>query len=86
MEYDSLIDEDPEMKERVVKSKVEGEVQGLQKMVLKAVEDQYPTLEELAKKRIEVIRKPESLMQLVQLIYKAPNEDTAHWLLDTFAA
>lgn len=90
MEYDSLIDEDPDLKERVARSKaegeVEGEVKGLQKMVLKAVEDQYPTLEELAQRRIEVIRKPESLMQLVQLIYKAPNEDTAHWLLETFAA
>ncbi len=86
MEYDSLIDEDPDLKERVAKSKADGEVEGLQKMVLKAVEDQYPTLEELAEKRIEVIRKPEILMQLVQLIYKAPNEDTAHWLLETFAA
>ncbi len=85
MEYDSLIDEDPEMKERAARFEAEGEVKGLQKMVLKAVENQYPTLEELAQQRIEDIRKPEKLMQLVDLIYKAPNEETAHWLLDAFA-
>jgi len=86
IEYDSLIDEDPEVKDRVAKSKAEGEVEGLQKMAIKAVEDQYPTLENLAQRRIVAIRKPETLMQLVQLIYKAPNEDTAHWLLENFAA
>ena len=90
IEYDSLIDEDPEIKKRVARSKAEGEtegeVEGLQKMAIKAVEDQYPTLENLAQRRIVAIRKPETLMQLVQLIYKAPNEDTAHWLLENFAA
>jgi len=90
MEYDSLIDEDPEVKDRVARSKaegkVEGELEGLQKMAIKAVEDQYPTLEDLAQRRIVAISKPETLMQLVQLIYKAPNEDTAHWLLENFAA
>ncbi len=90
MEYDSLIDEDPEVKERGAKGEAEGEtegeVKGLQKMAIKAVEDQYPMLENLAERRIQAIRKPETLMQLVQLIYKAPNEDTAHWLLENFAA
>lgn len=86
IEYDSLIDEDPEVKERVAKGEAEGEIKGLQKMAIKAVEDQYPTLEDLAQRRIVAIRKPETLMQLVQLIYKAPNEDMAHWLLENFAA
>lgn len=90
MEYDSLIDEDPEIKERVARSKaegkVEGEIKGLQKMVLKAAKDRYPTLDDLAQRCIVSIRKPETLIWLVQLIYKAPDEDMARWLLENFAA
>lgn len=86
LEYDSLVDENPEVKERVSRGRVEGEVEGLQKMALRAVEDQYPTLENLAEKRIKTIRKPETLMELVKLIYKAPDEKTVNWLLETFAA
>ncbi len=49
MEYDSLIDEDPEVKDRVARSKAEGKVEG----------------------ELEGLQK---------------NEDTAHWLLENFAA
>ena len=86
MEYDSLIDENPEIKQRVAKGKVEGELRGLQEMVLEAVKDEYPPLVELAQEKVVRIRKPDSLRQLVKLIYKAPDENTARWLLTNFAA
>src|SRR5947207_13013113 len=57
MEYDSLIDENPEIKQRVAKGKTEGELQGLQKMVLEAVEGEYPPLVELAQAKVVHIRK-----------------------------
>jgi hypothetical protein len=55
-------------------------------MALEAVEDTYPTLLVLAQERIHLVRKPEGLRQLVKLICKAPDEATARWLLNTFAA
>jgi hypothetical protein len=55
-------------------------------MVLEAVEDEYPLLVELAQQKVGLIRKPDALRQLVKLIYKAPDENTARWLLNNFAA
>jgi hypothetical protein len=84
--FDSLLESDPEFLERVDRERTEGEIRGLQKMALEAVEDTYPTLVLLAQERIYLVRKPEGLRQLVKLIYKAPDEATARWLLNTFAA
>jgi flagellar biosynthesis/type III secretory pathway protein FliH len=86
MEYDSLIDENPEFQQRFARKQAEGKLQGLQEMVLEAVKDEYPPLVELAQEKVVRIRKPESLRQLVKLIYKAPDENTARWLLNNFAA
>jgi len=80
--YDSLLDEDPEVKERVARGKVEA----LQEMAMEVVNDQYPTLAELAQERVLLIKQPEMLRQLVKQIYKAPDEATARWVLNTFAA
>ncbi len=84
--YDSLIDEDPEVQERVARGKAEGEIRGLQQMTLEAVKNRYPSLVELAEERVAVIRKPDSLRQLVILIFNAPDENTARWALNTFSA
>jgi flagellar biosynthesis/type III secretory pathway protein FliH len=86
MEYDSLIDESPDVQERVAKGRAEGELQGLQKMVLEAVKDEYPPLIELAQQKVVLIQKPDALRQLVKLIYRSPGENTARWLLNNFAA
>lgn len=59
--YDSLMDQSSYAQRK----KVEGEVQGLQKMVLEAVGDQYPALVELAQERVILIRQPDLLRQLV---------------------
>ncbi|MGI9062156.1 MAG: hypothetical protein ACR2H5_26695 [Ktedonobacteraceae bacterium] len=80
--YDSLLDEDPEVKERVARGKIEA----LQEMAMEVVNDQYPTLAELAQERVLLIKQPEMLRQLVKQIYKAPDESTARWVLNTFAA
>lgn len=84
--YDSLVDEDPEFKAKVAQSKAEGKLEGLQQMALEIVEEQYPSLTELAQERVVQIRQPELLRQLVKQIFRAPDETTARWLLTTFAA
>ena len=80
--YDSLLDEDPEIKEKMARSKVEA----LQEMAVEAVKSKYPPLVELAEERIIMIKQPESLRQMVILIFNAPDESTARWVLNTFAA
>lgn len=84
--YDSLIDEDPEVQERVARGKMEGEIEALRQIVLEAVADRYPALVELAQERVVLINKPDLLRQLVKLIYKAPDENTARVALDMLSA
>jgi hypothetical protein len=52
-------------------------------VALLAVKGDYPELAELAQERIERIQKLESLRELIRLIYKAPDEKTVRWLLET---
>ena len=80
--YDSLMDQSSFAQEK----KAEGEIQGLQKMALEAVEDQYPALLELAQERIALIRQPDLLRQLVKQIFKAHDEAMARWVLNTFTS
>ena len=80
--YDSLLEQDPFAEEMRIK----GEVKGLQLMALEAIEDQFPSLIELAQERVVLIRQPDILRQLVKQIFRAPDEATARWLLNTFAA
>ncbi len=83
MQYDSLIDDNPDVQKRISKGEQRGKVQGLQEMALIAVKGDYPDLAELAQERIGRIQKLESLRELIRLIYKAPDEKTVRWLLDT---
>ena len=80
--YDSLIDEDPETKERVARGKVEA----LQESVVEAVKEQYPALTDLAQERVLLITQPQALRTLAKQIYRAPDETAVRWLLDTLAA
>jgi hypothetical protein len=64
----------------------ESEVRGQQKLVLELVVDRFPALAELARQKIGRLTKQESLMQLTKLIAFAPDENTARWVLNTFAA
>ena len=81
-EYDSLLDENAKVKERVARGKVEA----LQEMVVEAAKNKYPPLVQLAEERAARINQPEALRQMVTLIFNAPDETTARWVLNTFAA
>ena len=77
--YDSLLDEDPEIQERIARGKVEA----LQETVIMAVENKFPALVELARERVLIVTKLDALQQLVAFIFNSPDEATARWLLNT---
>ncbi len=81
-QYDSLLDEDPEIQERETRS----EIRGAQKIVVDFVEARFPALTELAQQRVTLIENTEILSQLAKQIATVPDEDMARWLLDTFKA
>ena len=85
MQYDSLIDDNPDVKKRVSKGEQRGKIQGVQETALNAVKDEYPDLAEFAEEHIVRIQKLESLRDLIKLIYKAPDEKTVRWLLETLS-
>ena len=80
--YDSLIDENPDVQERVAK----GEARGAQKIVTSVVEVRFPTLAELAQQRVASIQSLEKLNQLAKQIATVPDEQTAIWVLNSYAA
>jgi ribosomal protein S21 len=80
--YDSFVDEDPEVQERVAR----GKIQIAQKMVVGLVEVRFPSLTELAQEKVTLIRNTDTLDQLAKQVATVPDENTASWLLNTFAA
>lgn len=80
--YDSLLDQDPEIQERIAK----GEIRGAQKIVLDIVEARFPALGELAQERVTLIRNTDALGQLAKQVVTVPDEATARWLLGTLEA
>jgi hypothetical protein len=84
--YDSLLDQDPEIQERIAQAKAEGEIQGVQETVVGFVEARFPALGELAQERVTLIRNTEVLRLLVKQVAALPDEDAARWLLSTLAA
>ena len=80
--YDSLLDSDPYFQKRLD----EREIKALQQVVLEAVEGQFPALVDQARESVVQVEKPEILRLLVKQMYKAPDEKTARWILETLAA
>src|SRR5258706_16441510 len=80
--YDSFVDEDPEVQERVAR----GKIQIAQKMVVGLVEERFPSLTELAQEKATLIRNTDALDQLSKQVATVPDENTASWLLNTFSA
>jgi hypothetical protein len=80
--YDSLLESDPEFQQRMAEAIIEGQ----QKLVLELVVDRFPALAEIAQQKIVRLTKQEMLMQLTKQIALAPDENTARWVLNTFAA
>ena len=80
--YDSLLDEDPDIQERVARA----EIRGQQKLMLEVIQARFPTLAEVAQEQVLRMNEPTKLSQLVKLMINAPDEATARWALDTLAA
>lgn len=81
-EYNSLFDNDPEVKEKVA----EGEARGAQKIVTTLIEVRFPELAEVAQERIGNIQNIDMLNQLAKQISTAKDEQTALWVLNSYAA
>lgn len=84
--YDSLLDSDPYFQQRLDKRATEREIGALQQVALEAVEEQFPALIDQAREKVVQVKQPDLLRLLVKQIYKAPDEKTARWLLETLAA
>ena len=80
--YDSLLDEDPEIKERIARGKIEER----QRAVIEFIEARFPALVEVAQEQVVRLNKPDELSRLTKQIALAPDEATARWVLSTFAA
>ncbi len=85
-EYDSLLDNDPEIQKKVAKGEARGEVKGAQKIVTDMVEFRFPTLAEEAYEQVQNIQSIDMLSQLTKQIAVAKDEQTARWVLDTYSA
>ena len=80
--YDSLLESDPEFRQ----SMAESEIRGKRELLLVVVETRFPTLAQKAHQKVVRLNKTDDLNRLAQLIVGAPDEKTAQWVLDTFAA
>ena len=79
--YDSLLESDPEFQQRMAES----EIRGQQKLFLVVVNKRFPALVQKAQQKVMRLNKEDDLSRLTELIVGAPDEKTAHWVLDTFA-
>ena len=80
--YNSLFDNDPEIKAKIAK----GETKGAQKIITEIVSVRFPTLEETARQRVAMIQNIDMLSQLAKQIATADNEQLALWVLNSYAA
>ena len=72
--------------EGIAEGKAEGIAEGLQKALVTVIEGRFPPLKVLAQERVPHITTPDTLSILLKGVVSAPDEATARWLLDTFAA
>ena len=80
--YDSLLESDPEFQQRMAEAIIEGQ----QKLLMFVVKARFPTLVEQAQQKVLRLQKEDDLYRLTELMLGAPDEKTARWVLDTFAA
>lgn len=80
--YDQLWEESP----KVQRMRVESEIQGLQRAIVKVVKARFPALEELAQEQITHVNSLDKLDVFVQQVSTVPDENTARWLLKSIAA
>jgi len=81
-EYNSLFDEDPEIQAMVAKGKIEV----AQQLLNEIAKFRFPLLVEVIQQRTASIQNVDMLSQLAKQIAVAKDEQTARWVLDTYAA
>ena len=82
MAYDWFIDENPDVKERIVKGEEREELRALRQILIDMVNNRFPSLAQLAQQKVTSIQKPDFLRQLVLQISSASDETIAQQLLD----
>lgn len=66
--------------------KAEGEMLASQRLVVEYVQLRFPMIAELAQQKVTQIKQVEALDRLFRLTVNAPDEATARWVLDNYAA
>jgi len=84
--YDPLWENHPKVKKIRAESEAEGEIKALQSAVVTIVKARFPTLTELAQKKVAQINTPEVLNYLLEQIAAEPNEVGVRALLRPTAA
>jgi hypothetical protein len=79
--FNDILEHDPYVQQQRALGKAEGEMETLQKVIVNMVIDRFPTLVELAQKRVIQIKKPEAFYHLISQLNTAPDESTARFLL-----
>ena len=80
--YDSLLESDPEFQQKMAEAILEGQ----QKFLMLVVKKRFPALLQQAQQKAVRLQKEDDLYRLTELMIGAPDEKTAQWVLDTFAA
>ena len=96
--FNDLLDEDPFIQEKkaegeakghaagLAEGEVKGEAIGLQKGIVAMVDARFPSLVELAQKKVKRVHKPDALLLVLRGIGVAPDESSARMLLDLLIA
>jgi hypothetical protein len=85
-EFESLLDSNPFVRDRVAKGRAEGEAKGLQEALLITVELRFPALLDLAQERAKRANRPDTLKLALQGIKTASSEEIARTFLELLAA
>jgi hypothetical protein len=84
--YDDLIERDPKMQKIRAESRAQGRVEGLQEALITTVRVRFPSLTDLAQRKVKRVKKPEALTLLLEQVTAAPDENAARIVLSLVAA
>ncbi|MDQ2884472.1 MAG: hypothetical protein M3Y39_00100 [Chloroflexota bacterium] len=81
MAYDWFLDDNPDVQERVEKGELRGQLQCLQRSVLKIIKRRFPSIVDAAQQRIVAITDQDELEQLIDQLLVATDEGEVRTLL-----
>lgn len=96
--YDDLIERDPKMQriraesraqgiaEGEARGELKGRAEGLQEALVTTVRVRFPSLTDLAQRKVKRVKKPEALTLLLEQVTAAPDENAARIVLSLVAA